>query len=110
MPGGALYSTTLTSGWAVNARYRSSSCARLVAVMVMVKPMYLPPLLGRRSMRAVSNKGSQRWAISMMAGSRAAQCRTLPMWTELDRLISGYLDGVTVADLMKAREGGDYVI
>ena len=42
--------------------------------------------------------------------SRAAQCRTLPMWTELDRLISGYLDGVTVADLMKAREGGDYVI
>jgi Rrf2 family iron-sulfur cluster assembly transcriptional regulator len=32
------------------------------------------------------------------------------MWTELDRLINGYLDGVTVADLMKAREGGDYVI
>lgn len=33
--------------------------------------------------------------------SRAAQCRTLPMWTELNRLVNGYLESVTLADLMK---------
>lgn len=32
---------------------------------------------------------------------RAAECRTLPMWTELDRLVKGYLEKVTLADLMK---------
>lgn len=32
---------------------------------------------------------------------RAAEYRTLPVWTELDRIISTYLDSVTVADLMK---------
>ena len=32
---------------------------------------------------------------------RAAECRTLPVWTELDRLINGYLDSVTLADLLK---------
>ena len=32
---------------------------------------------------------------------RAAQCRTLPVWTELDRIVNQYLDGVTVADLLK---------
>lgn len=32
---------------------------------------------------------------------RAAQCRTLPVWVELDRLINQYLDGVTLADLLK---------
>ena len=32
---------------------------------------------------------------------RAADCRTLPVWTELDRLINGYLDSVTLADLLK---------
>jgi len=41
---------------------------------------------------------------------RAAGCRTLPMWTELDRMIQNYLGGVTVADLMKQDAGGDYVI
>jgi Rrf2 family iron-sulfur cluster assembly transcriptional regulator len=41
---------------------------------------------------------------------RAAGCRTLPMWTELDRIIQNYLDGVTLADLMKQDSGGDYVI
>lgn len=30
---------------------------------------------------------------------RAATCRTLPMWEKLDSLISGYLDGVSLADL-----------
>lgn len=32
---------------------------------------------------------------------RAAECRTLPVWTELDRIINQYLDSVTVADLLK---------
>ena len=34
---------------------------------------------------------------------RAAFCRTLPLWRGLDRVISEYLDGVTLADLL--REG-----
>ena len=33
---------------------------------------------------------------------RAADCRTLPIWTELDRRINGYLDSVTLADLLKS--------
>lgn len=28
-------------------------------------------------------------------------CRTLPLWSKLDELIEGYLDSVTIADLMK---------
>ena len=32
---------------------------------------------------------------------RAADCRTLPIWTELDRRISEYLNSVTLADLLK---------
>ena len=32
---------------------------------------------------------------------RAAECRTLPMWTELDHLINDYLGKITLADLMK---------
>ena len=32
---------------------------------------------------------------------KAAQCRTLPLWQGLDKVISEYLDSVTVADLMK---------
>jgi Rrf2 family iron-sulfur cluster assembly transcriptional regulator len=35
------------------------------------------------------------------ACERAADCRTLPLWTKLDRLINGYLETVTLADLMK---------
>ena len=30
---------------------------------------------------------------------RRAECRTLPLWAELDRRISAYLDSVTLADL-----------
>ena len=42
---------------------------------------------------------------------RMAQCRTLPMWEGLDKLISQYLDGITVADLMRREtEAFDYVI
>lgn len=32
---------------------------------------------------------------------RADDCRTLPMWSELNARITGYLDSVTVADLIK---------
>ena len=32
---------------------------------------------------------------------RKKQCRTLPMWTKLDELVEGYLDSVSLADLMK---------
>lgn len=32
---------------------------------------------------------------------KKAECRTLPMWSKLDQLIEGYLDSVSVRDLMK---------
>jgi len=32
---------------------------------------------------------------------RAERCKTLPVWTELDRIINSYLDSVTIADLMQ---------
>lgn len=41
---------------------------------------------------------------------RAAECRTLPMWKELDRMINEYFDGITLADLMQKTDGGDYII
>ncbi|MCR5845048.1 MAG: RrF2 family transcriptional regulator [bacterium] len=33
---------------------------------------------------------------------RHEDCRTLPMWSELNDRINGYLDSVTIADLMKS--------
>ena len=33
--------------------------------------------------------------------SRIVDCRTLPMWSELNSRINDYLDNVTIADLMK---------
>ncbi len=33
--------------------------------------------------------------------SRAPDCRTLPLWKGLDRVVSEYLDGFTLRDLMK---------
>lgn len=41
---------------------------------------------------------------------RAAECKTLAMWEELDRMISNYLDGITIADLVASPRGYDYVI
>lgn len=42
---------------------------------------------------------------------RVAQCRTLPMWRKLDKLVGNYLDSVTLADLMVTEDdGGNYVI
>lgn len=31
---------------------------------------------------------------------RAADCRTLPMWERLNKLVSDFFDGITIADLM----------
>lgn len=42
--------------------------------------------------------------------ARAAECRTLPMWTELERRINEYLDSVTLADLVVPEDGGNFVI
>ena len=45
------------------------------------------------------------------ACARMADFRTLPLWKELDRIISSYLDSVTIADLMRrSSEGNDYII
>lgn len=36
---------------------------------------------------------------------RSAQCRTLPMWQELDRRIDAYLESVTLQDLLEQERG-----
>ena len=42
---------------------------------------------------------------------RMAQCRTLPLWQGMDKVINSYLDSVTIADLMhRDTDGNDYVI
>ena len=42
---------------------------------------------------------------------RMAQCRTLPLWQGLDKVIHEYLESVTIADLMEqGTVGDDYVI
>ena len=42
---------------------------------------------------------------------RVAQCRTLPVWQGLNKIINEYLDGVTIADLKRrGTDGDDYVI
>ena len=42
---------------------------------------------------------------------RASDCRTLPVWKGLDRVINEYLDHITIADLMHpCGAGNDYVI
>ena len=42
---------------------------------------------------------------------RALNCRTLPVWKGLNRVINEYLDHITVADLIHSRDtGNDYVI
>ncbi|GBU22213.1 Rrf2 family transcriptional regulator [Fibrobacteres bacterium R8-0-B4] len=35
--------------------------------------------------------------------SKAAHCKTLPMWTELENMINDYLDGITLQDLIDQR-------
>lgn len=41
---------------------------------------------------------------------RAANCRTLPMWTKLDETINAFFDSYTLADLMRPGKSDDYVI
>ena len=42
---------------------------------------------------------------------RMAACRTLSLWQGLDKVISDYLDNVTIAELMRPDDAGnDYVI
>ena len=42
---------------------------------------------------------------------RSAECPTLPLWQGLNQVITAYLNGVTLADLMNRGESGDdYVI
>lgn len=36
--------------------------------------------------------------------ARSSECRTIHMWADLYRMIGDYLDGVTLADLMKKEE------
>ena len=42
---------------------------------------------------------------------KAGKCPTLPLWKGLDKVISEYLDSVTIADLMhRDAAGNDYVL
>lgn len=41
------------------------------------------------------------------ACSRAPECRTLPLWKGLNKVINDYLDHITIADLMASGQGGD---
>ncbi len=41
---------------------------------------------------------------------RAAVCKTLPMWENLNTIISNYLYSVTLKDLVNPNEAGDYQI
>ena len=42
---------------------------------------------------------------------RAPNCRTLPVWKGLNRVINEYLDHITVADIIHSRDAGnDYEI
>lgn len=41
---------------------------------------------------------------------RAGACRTLPMWTEFERLVNDYFEGITIADLAQTDMPFNYVI
>lgn len=40
----------------------------------------------------------------------AGDCRTLPMWRELDKVIERFFKGYTLADLTAAAQSGDYYV
>ena len=42
--------------------------------------------------------------------SRAAECRTMKMWTDFYNMTNKFFDGITIADLMRSGSVGDYVI
>lgn len=41
---------------------------------------------------------------------RIAECRTLPMWESLNKLINDFFDDITLADLAKIEPPNDYII
>ncbi len=41
---------------------------------------------------------------------RAAECRTLKMWTDFYKMTNEFFDSITIADLMKTDTENDYVI
>ena len=42
---------------------------------------------------------------------RAMTCKTLPMWTKLDKLIDDFFEGITLADFIRPESDfGDYII
>ena len=42
--------------------------------------------------------------------SRAADCKTLPLWEKLYKMVDDYFEGITLADLCRDREQMDFVI
>ena len=42
--------------------------------------------------------------------AKAAECRTLQFWQGLDQRISEYLEGFTIADLMRTEQPGDFYV
>ena len=43
--------------------------------------------------------------------TKAAECRTFPMWVKLDNMIRDFFNGISLTDLMQNDAGGDnYVI
>lgn len=42
--------------------------------------------------------------------TRAAYCRTLPLWQGLDETVRGYLGQFSIQSLMRSEAGNDYVI
>lgn len=41
---------------------------------------------------------------------RSSECRTLPMWVKLDKVINDFLEGVTLFDLMHETNASDYYV
>ena len=41
---------------------------------------------------------------------RAAECRTLPMWQKLNKIINDFFEGITLADLCKESGQANYMI
>ena len=45
------------------------------------------------------------------ACEHASECRTLPLWKGLDKVINDYLDNITIADLIHTNpDEYDYII
>lgn len=42
--------------------------------------------------------------------NREGECRTLPMWKGLNKVVNEYLDGITIADLAASIQPGDHYV